>query len=257
MELDLTQFGLERSTKVIWRFPVDDQDPLNHFRSKGLRKFLQKSAELLEKIGITWKYEALTREAFLNWLPYYQEKMTEQGYDLLATPEWYDSRTGMGRTVEGMFFYQNGKMVGSGIFTVEGNEKAVFSFKASDRIDLDNTSNSSLGAVIDYLFLQKMSEKKIAIISAGQSRNAFGVVNTLGYLDYKLRFGYNPQLPKTPEMTTTIPVNDDGVVAFFAQPKEGVAGIYLCKPKGKDFHFEVAHYHSPELPFTTLEYDPV
>jgi hypothetical protein len=253
-EIDLKQYGILRSEKVSWRFPESPEDVLSHIKSKGLRKFLRSAKEILAEKGIRYESKVLSDEDFENWLPYYVEKMTENEYQVIATMEWLQKKREANlTTVEGIFFYQNDKLVGSAIFTRNGQEKATMAFKASDRINLSSESNSSLGATIDYLFLDEMVTKKITLISAGRSKNAFGVANTFGYLDYKLRFGYEPQNdPKSP-LLDSVPVNEEGVVLFFGV-KEGKLSMYELKPKTFTKEFEQARFATPELPFEIIEY---
>lgn len=251
--LHLGERTVYRPEKITWRLSEPNTEPIAHLKSKGLRKFLSRSDELLAQKDITHAYKALSADEFSAWLPYYQEKMSENSYEILATPDWYQDRTAKGLTIEGIFFYQNNKLVGSGIFTRDGLEKATFAFKASDRLDLSNDANSSLGAVIDYFFLKTMIEKGVKIISAGRSRNAFGVINTLGYIDYKLRFGYQPQPDLTSAMFEEVPLNESGVVMFYGMKNDKFT-LFGVRPHGSTQQFEASRFATPELPFELIEY---
>ncbi len=252
-ELNLAPFGITRSEKVVWRFPEQAKDVLENIKSKSLRKFLRNAKEALATKSIRYEYKVLSDQDFIDWLPYYTEKMTENGYQIIASTEWLQKKRDAGLTVEGMFFYKDDKLVGTGIFTKDQSEKATFAFKASDRIDLSNEANSSLGAVIDYLFLDEMVQKQVKIISAGRSKNAFGVLNSFGYLDYKLRFGYQPSVDPLSPLLETVPVNEQGVILFYGL-KDNKLALYEFKPKGFEIQFEQARFATPELPFVVIEY---
>ncbi len=251
--IDLTNYHITRSEKVQWRFPYQGGDPLEHIKSKGLQSFLRNLDPILNDHHITWEYKPVTLAEFETWLDYYHSKMEELAYDHLASTEWYQDRAAKGKAIEGLFAYRNGELVGSAIFTREGTEKATFAFKASDRIDLTGKSNSSLGAALDYLFLREMISQQVKIISAGQSRNAFGVINSLGYLDYKLRFGYRPQMSETAEMVSEVPLNEDGLVVFYGL-KQNQFTLFAFKPQGSAIQFEVARFATLEIPFVEVEY---
>lgn len=259
MTVNLEPYHLTRPEKIRWRFPslTPDESVTPHILSKGLRKFLSNVDELLAAKQITWTLEELSAEQFGSWLEYYQQKMLENQYDVIASQEWFAKKTALGQKVLGLLMYQQGKLVGSGIFAVNGTEKATFAFKATDRLDLTNTANSSLGAVIDYLFLREMHQRGIQLLSAGQSRNAFGVVNTLGYLDYKLRFGYQPSFGSKTPLSSEVPLGEDGTVVFYAQSTL-VTGprwaLYALTPANWTGTWEVARFATEACPFISLTY---
>jgi hypothetical protein len=256
MTIDLNQLHISRPEKIRWRFAnvTEESTILSAIKSKNLRKFLAGAEEALAKNAIRYEYKQLTKDEFLAWLPFYQAKMEELEYDVIASEEWYLKKMEQGLTVEGMFFYDLGHtLIGSGIFTRKETEKGTFAFKATERIDLSSKPNSSLGAVIDFFFIREMVRKDVAIISGGVSRNAFGVINSLGYLDYKLRFGYEPSFAESVEVLTEVPSNSDGIVLFYGLSNEKMA-LYALRPKGITATFEQARFSTPELPFIELEY---
>jgi len=250
---DLKPYNLKRPERVRWYFPESAKTIIDEFKSKGLRKFAAQSQELLIANNIEFHYKILNKTDFLDWLPYYISNMMIHEFEIIASEEWFDKSTTQGNVIAGLFFYQNQKMIGSGIFTLKGNERAAFAFKASDRIELSNKPNSSLGAAIDYLFLKIMKEKNIATISGGRSKNVFGVINTFGYLEYKLRFGYQPVADPDSPQFSSVPLNSEGLAAFYAL-KENLLALFLLKPIGHPYTLEAARYASPELPFLELTY---
>ncbi len=251
--IDLQTYGIARPEKVIWRCPAGLVDPLAGIKSKSLKQFLTSADSILETAQITWKYHTLTDQEFLDWLPYYKTKMAENDYEIIASPEWLQKKREQQLEIEGLFFYKNDQLVGSGIFTRDKLEKATFAFKASDRIDLTNKQNSSLGSIIDFFFIREMVKQQVKIISAGRSRNAFGVINTLGYLDYKLRLGYEPQLDEKSVQLNEVPLNENGVVLFYGI-KEGKTSLFALKPTDSTQQFEQSRFATPELPFIELTY---
>jgi hypothetical protein len=213
----LAPLQLQRPTEVGWFFPEGVTDALTQIKSDSSRKFLRRADEILAENNIRWEYKPLTEAEFLAWLPYYEAKMKENGFDIFANPEWYPKILGEGKTVEGFFFYKNEEMVGSCILSRIGNDRSNMNFKASEKLNVSSKTNSSIGVIIDYFYLREMVKQGVKVITSGQSRNAFGVINSVGYLEYKLRVGYQPQLPPDLSLTDEVPLNQEGYVLFFAQ----------------------------------------
>jgi len=92
------------------------------------------------------------------------------------------------------------------------------------------------------------------IISGGQSRNAFGVTNSLGYLDYKMRFGYQPSFADTAEYLSEVPLSETGCVLFFGRSAEHSLAMFGLKPTGSTQVFEPSRFATPEMPFIALKY---
>jgi hypothetical protein len=251
---DLQQFNISRPEKMRWRFNLVNNEVLASIKSKSTRNFLKKIPEILEKNAIKYEFVSLELEQYLSWLSFYREKMQENKYEVLATEDWFTENQQKGHQLFGLFFYQDHKMVGGGIIKVSNQQLATLSFKASERMDLSSQTNSNFGSIIDYLFLQTMVEKGITTISGGQSRNAFGVINTLGYLDYKLRFGYLPQVPPKAELITTVPLNEEGWVLFYGLKNDQLS-LFAITSNEYQGTFEVARFSTPDLPFEHLRYN--
>lgn len=227
---DLAPFNLQRPEHVVWRFDQKLPTALENIQSKSLRSFLSKTDQVLAEQHIEYVYQPVDRETFAKWLNFYRAQMESNEYDVLANLDWYDHRIQNGRVIEGVFFYRDGEMVGSGIITKTGSEKATLALKASQRIDISNHKNASLGAMIDYLFLNEMVKQQIPIISGGKSRNAFGVINTLGYVEYKMRFGFKPFLPPQTPQVSTVQLNEEGYVVFFTENDQHQPQAYFIRP---------------------------
>lgn len=215
---DLTPFQLLRPEKVLWTYPATISNPIDQFRSKSLRKFLARVEEYLAQANITSEVVALDEAGFREWLTYYTAKMKENGFSLMADMDWYHRRVAEGYQIQGLWFWQAGKLVASGILRVKGTEEIVFAFKASDKLELAGGSNSSIGSVVDYYFQKLALGQGFQRISAGRSRNTFGVINSLGYLDFKLRLGYDPSPDPTSPLLTNVPVDEQGRALFLATP---------------------------------------
>jgi hypothetical protein len=251
--IDLTPFGIERPEKISWAIEATSKDALELIQSKSVRSFLRQSHTLLEEAGIMLDFKELSLESFLQWLPFYEAKMSEHEYDILANSEWFHKRQAEGKKIYGLFFYKADQLVGSGIITV-GNDKGTLSFKASERIDLSSKTNSSFGSIIDYLFMQKILDMGLTHISGGTSRNAFGVINTIGYLDYKLRLGYAPSPAKTAVLLSEVPLNDEGLVLFYGL-KGSQLSLYALTNAEHSGQFEVSRFATEEIPFVHLRYN--
>ncbi|MBI3305754.1 hypothetical protein HYZ82_01310 [Candidatus Nomurabacteria bacterium] len=207
----------------------------------------------MAKNNIKYKYEDLTEEKFIEWLPYYKEKMEEHNYDVRAKEEWYQEQIKKGFIMKGIFFYQDKKLVGSGIFGFHKGSTH-FAYKASNRIILSAKKGSSLGSIIEFLFLKKSAESGICKIATNRSRNAFGFFNTLGYLDLKLRFGYKIR-PSTDVLLDEVPVNETGRVLFYGL-QDGKFVLFSLKSgleKGKDW-FDKSRFSSFGIPLKEIYY---
>ncbi len=257
MTIDLTPYQLKRPEKVDWQFEMTGPTILESVKSKGLRSFLRRSPELLAAQNIEVDFEPLTESSFTDWLPYYQAKMTDQGYNVIASPEWYSERVAKGWQLFGLWFKKDGVMVGSAIMSLHDGIGNIH-FKASDRIDLSSQSTSSLGAVIDFLFAENIQKAGATQIFGGRSRNAFGVHNTLGYLDFKLRFGYVPIKPSDLPLQDEVPLNEEGVVVFCAEDTQTSKwGMYALAPADWTGPFDAARFATQERPFEIISYQTV
>ncbi len=252
MLISLTQFNIQRPEKVTYEFPLSNSvDLINRIKSKGLKSFLATTDEVLVKNSIELKYEDLTEQKFADWLPYYKEKMEENHHDVLAKLEWYEDKKDF--RLKGIFLYQNKKLVGSGIVRL-AKDIADFEFKASDKINVSSKPSSSIGSIIEFLFL-RLATKEGYKIASSRSRNAFGFFNTLEYLDYKLRFGYKPIPSPGVPVVDDVPVNETGRVLFYGL-QDGKFCLFSLQPeseKGKDW-FDKSRFTSLETPLREIYY---
>ncbi len=256
MKRTLKLTGFSRPHRVRWFFTGDRENCLAAIRSKSLRKFLSQADEHMAAHGITWTFAPITKETYLKWLPYYTEKMRELRHDVLAKPEWYDERTADGKTVHGLFFYKENTMVGSGIIT-ELNGTYTLAFKASEFLSLSSQSNSSLGSLIDFIFIRTLCEKNVSVICGGRSYNAFGAETTLGYLEFKTNF-YTPRFIADEEIFTTLPLPEDPAAscACFvtrpSSPTELVLAVYTNSLTAEQVEKQ---YASPGIERVFLPYE--
>ena len=152
--ISLKQFNIERPERILYYLPISNATNLiKNIKGKRLKSFLSKSEEILKKNNIEWKYEELTEEKYLEWLPYYEKTMKEHNHIILATKEWYQEETKKGFNIKALFFYQDKKMVGSGIMAFK-DDLVSLAFKATDRIIVSHVSYGSLGSIIDFLRLK-------------------------------------------------------------------------------------------------------
>lgn len=233
--IDLTPFQLLRPEKLLWTYPQGVTEPLDHLNSSSLRKFLAKAETYLSDAHVTWEIVPVTQAGFLEWLVYYQSKMDENEFSAIADLNWYEKRIQEGYQIFGLWFKKDGRLVASGILRVKNTEEIVLAFKASDRLELGGKANSSIGAVVDFSFLQYAVEQGFQRISAGRSRNAFGVINSLGYLDFKLRLGYQQSPDPASPLLTEVPVDQQGSVLFLAASVSDPATFswYEINPTGQ------------------------
>lgn len=253
--VSLTQFDIQRPEKIIYDFPLSNStDVINHIKSNSLKSFLLKTDEILAKNNITWKYEDLIKQQFIEWLPYYKEKMDEHNYLVRAKEEWYQEQIEKGFNIKSLFLYQNKKLVGSIIVTLKDNI-ASLAYKASDRITVSSMPGGSLGSIIEFLLFKLVSESGNFTIATSRSRNAFGVFNTLGYLDFRLRFGYTSRPNLDDPLLSDVPVNEEGVVLFYGL-QDGEFALFALQPKSQrnEELFKKSSFTSSEIPFKEIYY---
>lgn len=251
--LDIAQFGLTRPARVRWIFPYSGGQLLSYIKSKGLKKTLQRKDEILAETNMGVHTSVMSKEEYLLWLQQYERLSTQRNFDIIANPDWYTQKIDEGKTVWHTVVTKEDSWVGEGVFTQLGTEKMISAFKCSERISFEKHRNASVGCFIDYAFLTKAVQEGMTLISAGRSRNQFGVTNTLGYLDYKLRFGYEPTTPEMPEWTTSLQVRQDGVCIALCQNSQGENGLHCFIPKGSGFKSEQERF-SDSIPWYYQEY---
>ncbi|MEO8581609.1 MAG: hypothetical protein ABI425_03405 [Patescibacteria group bacterium] len=247
--IDLVEHHIARPEKVRWIFP-QSPDILANMKSKGLRSFLARIEDVFTEQHITWKHLPMTRESFSEWLVYYAQKMQEQDHDVIATLDWFDEKRAEKKDVSGFFFYKNDQPIGSAI-QVMATDSVSLAFKASERIELSSRGNSNLGSAIEYIFLKEAIATG-KIVSSGTSRNAFGVINNFGYLDFKLRFGYQPEPNMKYDLLNSVPIDEQGVVAFFGLDQNQKGGFYVLHKPTADIKIVTEILQRTSLPVHTI-----
>lgn len=186
---------LYRPVKVSWVYPLDsDLSIIDRIQSKHARAFLRNLDTFMEAEGFSIEKGVCTQAEFDQFLQLYGERMDERGFDHLATQQWFDLKQMEGKTIEKIFIYQNHKLVGAKIITAK-NFEFRSSYKANRQLPIfSKLRNASLGLVLDYLMLEEYMKRSPTLLTAGTSRNLFGVINNPGYLIFKLRMGYIPSV---------------------------------------------------------------
>lgn len=254
--IDLQQYQIIRPDRVTWTAVVEGENYIESLRSKSLKKFLRNLEEVLNAHSITYELRSVTAEQFSEWLSFYEAEMEDRSYRVIANQEWYEKRTSQGKMIEGLFLLQHGELIGAGIISRDAKEKASLAFKASKKISISSLSNGNLGSVLDYLFITQMHQLGVQEISGGISRNAFGVLNTMGYLEYKTKF-YTPSSAQTAEETQEVPLTPEGDVLFYGYAKQSPNEIILFYVKPRDFerpNLNPQMFVSKQVPFQVIEY---
>jgi hypothetical protein len=250
---DLTPHNLVRSPRLLWLLDKKET-ALASIKSKSTRKFLTRSSQLLEEAGITYSFSPISLMQYQQWLNYYTQKMIENNFEVMATEEWYLEATNEGDTVLGMFFYKQEVMIGSGIIQLN-KESSRLKFKASDKVNLSNDDNSSLGAIIDYRYMEEMMKQNVPTITSGRSRNAFGIINKLGYLDYKLKFGFYPIIETADQPTSEFLLNEEGRgVSFCHQPNDTKLTMIQVCPAGANSTIEASRFAGEHFDYQVFTY---
>ena len=189
---------LWRPPKISWIYPIDqNKTVLETIKSKHARKFLATASDFLTQNNFEVTSGICSLKNYTEFLQLYNERINARGFDQLATVEWFHAKQKEGKTVEKLFIKHNNTLVGGKIVTVINHEFRS-SYKASMQLPIfQKPRNASLGLILDYLMLNEYVKRKPTLLMAGTSRNLFGVINTLGYLIFKLRMGYLPQVIST------------------------------------------------------------
>ena len=227
--IDLSPHNLTKPEKVKWKFNLKES-VLSSILSKSTRKVLKKTDEVLARNNISYEYKELSEQDFTDWLYFYEAIMQENNFRIIASLEKYHQYISDNKIVHGLFFYQDGDMVGSAVFLRDNNDFNL-AFKASKKISLAGQQNTSLGIMIDYLFLEYAHQQGAENIYSGRSGNAFGVLNTYGYLEFKLKMGYVPTLPDDVLTESTVEKPETTPVSFVAKHNDELIFVTVSAPE--------------------------
>ena len=203
---------LWRPQKISWIYPIaSNKSVIENIQSKNARKFLGNVSEFLKLNNFEISSGECTLKEYKEFLVLYNERTAARGFDPIAKAEWFSTKKKEGKKIEKIFIRHNNQLIGGKIITIIGGEIRS-SYKANQQLPIfQKLHNASLGLILDYLMLEHYIKRKPTLLTAGTSRNLFGVFNTVGYLIFKLRMGYQPLVinPKTIfEHSTIIPKKD-------------------------------------------------
>lgn len=186
---------LWRPQKITWIYRNPDPSTvIERIRSKSARKFVGSIDSVLEKYELRYEISACTEQDYLEWLDLYLQRSTAKHFDMLASPDWYKNKFLERKKVEKIFIYKKNTLLGGRIITISDQNIVRSAFKASIPFKFDEGGNASLGLILDYLYLLHYSSLAPTQITGGTSRNLFGIINSVGYLCFKLRMGYEPAI---------------------------------------------------------------
>lgn len=254
--INLSQWQLTRPEHLRWYFPkiTNSSQILEQIRSEKFRKYLKGATELIREFRITVKSSVLTRESYLSWLEHYNRVVDQKSFNAYATADWYDLKISEGKAVESMTFYQNTELVGSKVYTLINNT-VIAAFKTTVTDSLEFTKKIPFGALMDYIFLEKMIDRKIEKLNFGRSRNQFGIDNRLGLLEYKLKFGMYP-LPdvKKDIVSSLIEVDPEKTVMSFCFNAKQELALYAFISNHNKLDAEPSQYLPKKYPFFIINY---
>jgi hypothetical protein len=222
-------------------------------KSKTLKTFLQKADQELTEHNLKLEHVPIDQTLFDLWYAHYVMVMTEKGYDVIATPDWFGKKQAEKKQVGGFFLSQAGEWKSTLIYTQVENQKTFAAYKTSLTLPGLSKKRQSLGALIDYFYIQTMVTNQIPWISLGSMRNAFGVINTLGNLDYKLRYGFIPMVDADTELIDSVPLTETGEVTFFGV-KAGTLNLFILQPQSFPQESELTRFASDIISVQYLTY---
>lgn len=225
-----------RPTKLLWVFPKPENQAnwIQNIPSKSVRHLYAQLDTILHDSNLKIAVSSLTEEAYRDWHVYYEKAMVEQKHDVIAKPEWYrDKKHALSKIWILTVLDQDGKRVGASIFSVDDLGVFTHHFKASDRVELRGPDNTSLGILLELLYLRFAFEHNPSTVTSGLSRNGFGYFNSVGYLASKLRIGYIPTAASNRPWDREFLYHDSqSLTIWFAQrDKDLVALVFPSKQK--------------------------
>lgn len=250
--IDLTPWNIQRPEKVRWLYDLSAPDILSTIKSKTLTKLLRNADELLARYDVTYQHRLLDKQLYAEWWQHYHQKMISKRYDIIATEDWFAQKMAEGKKVYGFFFYHQEKLCGT-ILYVQKETTFTATFKTSSEIPGLTKKHRSLGAIIDFIFLREALKQRPTSLSLGSMRNAFGVINSLGNLEYKLNMGYVPVPKEDTSFLTSVPVAEDGRGVFFGV-KDGKLQLFCLKRFGDPDNFEFKRFDSDRIPVNVITY---
>lgn len=234
---------LLRPQKIQWVFPVIGENWIDAIPSKSTRKLVRHFPEILDENQLELTWTQPSESEYLEWLAFYELKAQEQKHDILATPEWYRQKLQEKKEVWYLAFRKREtKQLCGGCMVVKTQDNTWTSaYKVTERMNVGNEHNASLGILLDIEYMRYVQSLQPRKVTAGSSRNAFGYINTIGYLLSKLRKGYLPVIhsdnfladfpekPGEPTIWYTKDIQRDEEFFLLSQPKE--------KYNSEFFHF--------------------
>lgn len=237
--VDLSSHNLIRPYQVRWWFPeiLPGTEPWEYIAGKNLRKQLKNYRQILDEKHVVWRFKPLPEQEWDAWLTFYQQRMQEFGYRVIASREKFKNYREKGNEIFTLDVYLQGKLAGRKL-NIFKEDVARSCFKAAKHVP-NVAKNCSFGALIDYLQIVACRQNRsIVRFGFGKSRNQFGLDNKLGYLEHKWRFGQIPTAAEESEQLTEVTLNDQGFVVFYAKDKSGNLNLYAFPPQEINEQYE-------------------
>lgn len=223
---------LLRPTRVKWVFPQaalhipEDLGWIESIPSKSVRTIARQLDAVLERSDLQYTISPLTAESYADWRAYYAQQMEVQRHEVLAKPEWFAVRSQEVPEILLVDLRQrrDDRRVGAAIIMRNHNNEWNKPYRASERLLLPRLKNLSVGVLLDLLSMRHIFAQQPTLVKSGASRNAFGHTNTLGYLTYKLKMGYEPWIYPEFSVEDSFPqLSPETPTAWFVVP-ESVVG---------------------------------
>lgn len=207
--------NLVRPVKIRWVFDCEGE-VIDCIHSKSLRKFLRNSEQIAKDHQLTIQVTDCDFEMFKDWLKFYELKIAEHGYQIKASMDWFKQKQAEQKQVKIIQIEKQGVRVSAGILVINSVENSItLAFSANEYLSLGSSSNASMGYLLNYEYLKWAKQHRFKLITSGRSRNAFGVANRYGYLEYKLRMGYYPVFEESVELDEEVPLDANGMAQVF------------------------------------------
>jgi hypothetical protein len=234
---------LLRPQKIQWIFPVIGENWIDSIPSKSTRKLVRHFSEVITENNLRFTWKQPSEAEYLEWLAFYEEKSREQNHDILAFPEWYQQKLQENKEVWYLVCEkeETGQFLGGLMVVKTPDNTWTSAYKVSERIDVGNEHNASLGILLDIEYMRNVQRLSPRKITAGTSRNAFGHTNTIGYLLSKLRKGYLPFIYQD-NLVTDFPEKEDTPTIWFTRDAQTNEDFFLLSHEREKYNSEFFHF---------------
>ena len=207
---------LYRPVKVSWVYPLDsDLSIIDRIQSKHARAFLRNLDTFMEAEGFSIEKEFAPKLSLTNFYNSMAREWMNEVLSIWQHSSGLISNKRRGKRSKNLYLPKP-QVSWSKIITAK-NFEFRSSYKANRQLPIFFQTEKRLAGACTRLQCSRNMKRSPTLLTAGTSRNLFGVINNPGYLIFKLRMGYIPSVQNKAtvfQQTTDMPKNRFGLVFF-------------------------------------------